>query len=508
MATSQGIADALIRVRAQADSRHAEIVNTNDILRNDRQLLLKTGWLQEIIRGWYMLTRPDIATGDTAAWDANFWDFVKIYLEDRFGDEYCLSAESSLDLHVENPSTPKQVIVIAKQGAGLRTLMYDTSLLIYADTKNFPEERVEKRNINVMNLAYALCKVAPTYFRNNPRDAEIALKSLKTVDDITRVIIKYDLKTAAARIIGAYQFLQDDETANKIKNDLEKTGITVTPTNPFQIQTPLLASTRITSPYTGRIRAMWVQGRNDVIANFPAPPGIPHNKDLYMQKIEDLYQYDAYNSLSIEGYQVTPELINRVKNNDWNPDFNQFDDNAKNAMAAKGYYDAFQQVKSCISRIIDGENAAKIIKDNLQLWYQNLFGPSAHAGIIPPESLFGYRNDRVYIRNSRHSPPPKEAVVDAMEAFFDCMANETHPAVNAILGHYFFVYIHPYMDGNGRIARFIMNAALASGGYPWAVVRVANRKKYISILENTHLNFNMTDFTLFIHEEMDSAIKN
>ena len=37
-------------------------------------------------------------------------------------------------------------------------------------------------------------------------------------------------------------------------------------------------------------------------------------------------------------------------------------------------------------------------------------------------------------------------------------------AVRAVLGHFFFVYIHPYMDGNGRMGRFVLNAMLASGG--------------------------------------------
>lgn len=89
-----------------------------------------------------------------------------------------------------------------------------------------------------------------------------------------------------------------------------------------------------------------------------------------------------------------------------------------------------------------------------------------------------------------------------MEAFFECLKKESHPGVNAVLGHYFFVFIHPYMDGNGRLGRFLMNALLASGGYPWTVIRVSNRTKYISILERTHGQFDMTEFTNFIKTEM------
>lgn len=504
MITSDAIAAALSRVRSKADKTKSQVIKSVDISRADREILVRTGWLHEIIRGWYMLIRPDMADGDTTAWYANFWDFTRVYLTERFGDDYCLSAESSLDLHIDNPTVPKQVIVIAKHGTGLRTLMHDTSLMIYADPKNFPSERTKRNGINIMSLAYALCKAVPTYFQYHSRDAELALRLIKSHAEISRMILRFNLKTAASRLIGAYQFLNDDSMAEAIKNDLAAVGILINPANPFHQASPLLSSSRLTSPYAGRIQAMWKEARDSVIKHFPAAPLLPKTPEEYLHKIDEIYQYDAYNSLSIEGYQVTTQLINQVKNNMWNPDYNEQDINLKNALAAKGYYNAFQHVKKCIAQILRGENAAVIVRKNLQNWYQCLFNPSVQAGIVPPEALIGYRNDRVFIRNSRHSPPPKEAVLDAMDAFFDCLKQETHPAVNAVLGHYFFVFIHPYMDGNGRIGRFLMNVMLASGGYPWTIIRVDNRKKYISTLEKTHNNFDITDFAKFIMAEMNA----
>ena len=47
-----------------------------------------------------------------------------------------------------------------------------------------------------------------------------------------------------------------------------------------------------------------------------------------------------------------------------------------------------------------------------------------------------------------------------MEMLFDQIITEEHPCVKASLGHWLFGYIHPYPDGNGRIARFLMNALL------------------------------------------------
>src|SRR5207249_4761257 len=76
-----------------------------------------------------------------------------------------------------------------------------------------------------------------------------------------------------------------------------------------------------------------------------------------------------------------------------------------------------------------------------------------------------------------------EAVRDAMPAFFDLLEKEPEPSVRAVLGHWLFGYIHPYPDGNGRMARFLMNVMLASGGYPWTVIRIRDRKSYLSAMD-------------------------
>ena len=124
-------------------------------------------------------------------------------------------------------------------------------------------------------------------------------------------------------------------------------------------------------------------------------------------------------------------------------------------------------------------------------------------GIIRSQDLIGYRTGQVYIRNSRHVPLPREALVDSMEALFDCLRQEEHPAVRAVLGHYFFVYIHPYMDGNGRIGRFLMNAMLVSGGYPWTIIQVKNRNKYLQALEVVGTERNIEPFARFVSSEMN-----
>jgi Fic/DOC family len=52
------------------------------------------------------------------------------------------------------------------------------------------------------------------------------------------------------------------------------------------------------------------------------------------------------------------------------------------------------------------------------------------------------------------------------QPFFELLGKETDPGMRVVLGHFVFVYIHPYMDGNGRMGRFLMNLMMAAGGYP------------------------------------------
>ena len=69
--------------------------------------------------------------------------------------------------------------------------------------------------------------------------------------------------------------------------------------------------------------------------------------------------------------------------------------------------------------------------------------PSVTAGILQPADLAGYRNDQVYIRRSKHTPPNRDAVRDLMPALFALIKEEPDPAVRVVLGHFMFVYIHP-----------------------------------------------------------------
>ena len=197
-----------------------------------------------------------------------------------------------------------------------------------------------------------------------------------------------------------------------------------------------------------------------MLENFPKPPGLPMNQTTYLNFVDGIYQSDAYHSLSIEGYRVSPELIERVMSGAWNPAHYEADRQSRDALAARGYWQAFQKVKGSVSKVLAGGNAGAIARADHREWHRELFEPCVVSGLIPASVLAGYRHDAVYLRNSRYVPPRWEAVRDAMPALFDLIEAESEPSVRAVLGHWLFGYIHPYPDGNGRIARFLMNVLL------------------------------------------------
>lgn len=354
------------------------------------------------------------------------------------------------------------------------------------------------RGINVMPLEYALCKVSPSYFQTAPEDAQIALRSISDPSNLVRVIVQYNLISAAQRLMGAYEFLGNKIVVDQIQRSLKEVGISVRPINPFKIESPYASIDKIYSPHALRIKAMWEKYRKEVIAHFPQPNQVKIEVSDRLMQIEELYTQDAYHSLSIEGYQVTEGLIEKVRESKWSPDKNWEDLQQRNALAARGYFEAFECVKESIEKILKGDLSGDIIQKDLPYWYQKLFGPCVRAGLFSQSDLFGYRRTQVYIRNSRHTPPVREALMDCMEMLFYCLKEEPHPAVRAILGHFIFVYIHPYMDGNGRIARFLMNTMLVSGGYPWTIVHVQDRNTYFKALEAASVGGTIIPFTKFI----------
>jgi len=498
-APSEKLAQSLEVLGNLQNSNGVAAVRARDLSRTHRERLLANGFLQEVIKGWYIPSRPDQVEGESTTWYASFWRFCAVYLGARFGKEWCLSPEQSLSLHGGNRTVPRQLLVRSPKARNKVTkLPHRTSLLDLRAALPAAGDSEEKEGIRIFSLESALIACSPDYFARNSTDVRAALSVIRDASGILSRLLKGGHSTIAGRVAGAFRNVGRDRIADDIMKTMSAAGYDVREKDPFTDKPALALHARETSPYVNRIRLLWQKMREPIIGRFPKAPGLPRNISAYMKRVEDASVTDAYHSLSIEGYRVTPQLIERVRSNAWNPEMNQEDWERRNAMAARGYWQASQAVHKSIERVLRGENPGLVADEDHGTWYREMFASSVAASLLKPADLAGYRNGQVYIRRSMHVPLNREAVRDAMPAFFDLLREETDAAVRVVLGHFVFVYIHPYMDGNGRMGRFLMNLMLAAGGYPWTVISVADRKIYMEALEKGSVYEDIVSFTDFI----------
>ncbi|MHB8370392.1 MAG: Fic family protein [Leptospirales bacterium] len=502
MATPQEkLAQSLEILGKLQTSSGAAAIRARDLSRTHRERLLANGFLQEVIKGWYIPSRPDEVRGESTAWYTSFWGFCAAYLEERFGGEWCLSPEQSVSLHAGNQTVPRQLLVRSPRARNKITeLPHGTSLLDVRAALPAAGDREQKEGLRVFSLESALIACSPHYFHSHSTDVRAVLPMIRGASSLLARLLEGGHTVIAGRLAGGFRNIGLDRVADDIVKTMSAAGYDVRENDLFRDKPSLVIRTPSTSPYVNRIRLLWQKMREPVTRRFPKSPGAPPNIDEYMKRVNDAYVTDAYHSLSIEGYRVTRELIERVRSGTWNPESDEGDREQRNAMAARGYWQAYQAVQNSVRRVLERLNPGLVADEDHGTWYRELFAPSVTAGLLKPADLAGYRNAQVYIRKSMHVPANREAVREAMPAFFDLLREETDPAVRVVLGHFVFVYIHPYMDGNGRIGRFLMNVMMASGGYPWTVIPVGDRNSYVSALEKASVGEDIGAFADFLSD--------
>ncbi len=474
-------------------------IKSPGLSRVHRVRLQKNGFLKKVTKGWYISTPADEQPGDSTSWYASYWHFCAGYLADRYADDYFISPDQSMLLHSGNWTVPEQLIIRTTKKANHNTpLPHDTSLWHRESSVPKSASFVIVEGIRMLTLASSLINCTPAMFTKNPTDVRAALAMIKDSSEITGLLLQGEHSVIAGRLAGAFRDIRRERIADDILKTMQSAGYNVREKNPFKTSVPNLFAIKEFSPYVNRIELLWHEMREIVMADFPTAPGIPADHAAYMKLVADLYVTDAYHSLSIERYRVNPALIERVRDGSWDSINDGEDKKQRDAMAARGYWQATQKVRDSITKILNGTNAGLIAYKDHGDWYRELFAPSVAAGILKASDLAGYRNKQVYISGSKHVPLYNEAVRDVMPALFELLTNEPEASVRAVLGHFIFVYIHPYMDGNGRMGRFLLNVMLASGGYPWTVIPVEERTTYMQALEKASVDRNIEPFAKFM----------
>jgi fido (protein-threonine AMPylation protein) len=476
------------------------VFRSDDLSRVHRERLVENGFLQEVMKGWLISSSPDSRAGESTPWHASFWEFCARYCDERFGEQWHLSPEQSVFLHGERTVIPDQLVVHSPKATNndiellFGTTLYDLKVAEMPAT----EALTVRDGLRLFSSAAALVRVPESFFQLYPVETQVVMASLADASDLLRLLLNGGHSSKAGYLAKAFRQTGRGDFADEILRAMKGAGYDVRESSPFEAGHIFRRLRRPAAPIVGRIEMLWESMRGKVVAVFPKPPGLPTDNEAYLRYVSEIYRTDAYHSLSIEGYSVTHALVERVRHGGWDPEHDAGDRRNRDALAARGYWQAFQLVKKEVERVIAGENPAALARAVHNDWYRELFQPSVTAGLIEAGSLAGYRNMPVYLRGSRYVPPRWEAVRDAMPAFFDLLEKEPEPSVRAVLGHWLFGYIHPYPDGNGRMARFLMNIMLASGGYPWTVIRIRDRKSYLSALDRASIEMDIHPFTTFI----------
>lgn len=114
-----------------------------------------------------------------------------------------------------------------------------------------------------------------------------------------------------------------------------------------------------------------------------------------------------------------------------------------------------------------------------------------------------YRQENVVISGAKHIPPKHYEVGDLMQKLILEYQNEWeefHPVVRSTLLHGEFVKIHPFIDGNGRTSRLLLNFELIKNGYTPIIIKNESRAEYYDVLDLAHTTMNYEPFIRLVSE--------
>src|SRR6056297_3441547 len=128
---------------------------------------------------------------------------------------------------------------------------------------------------------------------------------------------------------------------------------------------------------------------------------------------------------------------------------------------------------------------------------------------IDDEKAGVYRNQKVIISGASHTPPPPYQIKSKMEGLINWYRNEgpnLHTIERAAKLHTDFVNIHPFIDGNGRTARLLLNFELMKDGYPPAIIKADDRGDYYDALDKAAKTGYYDDFIKMFRDAVERSI--
>ena len=221
----------------------------------------------------------------------------------------------------------------------------------------------------------------------------------------------------------------------------------------------------------------------------------PLSKNL-VEKLREQFSVEmTYNSTAIEGNTMTLQETFLVLKEGFTIKGKTFNEH----LEIKNHSEALKYLYEVVNSKKRISLSNKLIRD-------------MHTLVVRTEDAAepgSYRSTEVRISGSQHVPTPGYQVVSEMKNFVDKYTNspdkELHPIEYAALFHHDLVSIHPFIDGNGRTARLLMNLSLMQEGYPLVALLKTDRKKYYSLLEKAHFG-KVKGFVNFVGQAVERSL--
>jgi hypothetical protein len=233
-APAEKLADSLDVLRALQDQGRIAI-RTGDLTRTHRERLQANGFIREVMKGWYIPSRPDEPEGESTSWYASFWNFCAAYFSERFGGEWCLSPEQSISLHTGDWTVPRQLLVRSPKGGNKPTdLLYGTSIFDIRLELPPSQDIAILGGIRVYSLPTALIACAPSHFAAHAFTLRAALAMVSDASEVLGRLLDGGHSKIAARLAGAFRNIGRDQIADNIVETMQSAGYTVNETDPFR----------------------------------------------------------------------------------------------------------------------------------------------------------------------------------------------------------------------------------------------------------------------------------
>ena len=227
----------------------------------------------------------------------------------------------------------------------------------------------------------------------------------------------------------------------------------------------------------------------------------------YFYKVDELKEkLDSKRPISQETLKSLKETINL----EWTYNSNGIEGNTLTLKETQVVLEGITVGGKTIKEHLEAINHEKaivyldeLVKDNKPITEWNI--KNIHQLIlkeIDNDNAGKYRRENVTIKGATHIPPDYIKIPELMEKLILNYEtwNKYHPIIQATLLHGELVKIHPFVDGNGRTSRLIMNLDLMNNGYNPVIIKKENRLEYYEALDKAHTTGNYTDFVKLINK--------